>query len=81
MPDTLEQIEEQTLAVLSSLVGDDLHLTPETNLVVDVAIESLQLLAAIAALEDHFQLVLDEDALHKVVTVRDLAEAIQSRQP
>jgi acyl carrier protein len=77
MPVPVEPIEAEVLAVLRNLAGADAPLGPDTNLVDDIALDSLQLLEAIASVEDRFGLRLDEETLHRIRTVRDLTAAIQ----
>jgi acyl carrier protein len=55
------------------------HVTPETRLVEDLAIDSLDLVAVFLAVQDHFEIVLDDESVPEIRRVRDLAARIQEQ--
>ena len=48
-------------------------ITPESRLVEDLAIDSLDLVGVILQLQDHFDVVIEEDAVPNLCRVADLA--------
>jgi acyl carrier protein len=61
---------------LSSFANPSLEITPETNLITQLAIDSIKLLNLIMELEDHFDISIPLNALTDVLTVRDLANLV-----
>ena len=51
-------------------------LTPDSALVADLGLESVQIIEFLCEVEDHFDIVIGEDSLADVVTVSDLAELV-----
>ncbi|WP_258191975.1 MULTISPECIES: acyl carrier protein [Nitrosomonas] len=61
---------------LASFANPELEITPDTNLITQLAIDSIKLLNLIMELEDHFDISIPLNALTDVVTVRDLANLV-----
>ncbi|MCO6426748.1 acyl carrier protein [Nitrosomonas communis] len=61
---------------LASFANAELEITPETNLITQLAIDSIKLLNLIMELEDNFDISIPLNALADVLTVRDLANLI-----
>lgn len=72
--------QEDILHLLSQRLTDfanpELEVTPETNLITQLAIDSIKLLNLIMELEDNFDISIPLNALTDVLTVRDLANLI-----
>ncbi|MDV6343557.1 acyl carrier protein [Nitrosomonas sp. Is37] len=61
---------------LASFTNTKVEITPETNLITQLAIDSIKLLNLIMELEDNFDISIPLNALTDVLTVRDLANLI-----
>ncbi|WP_256329080.1 acyl carrier protein [Nitrosomonas sp. Nm33] len=61
---------------LASFTNTEVEITPETNLITQLAIDSIKLLNLIMELEDNFDISIPLNALTDVLTVRDLANLI-----
>ena len=61
---------------LGSLVSSDTQITPESNLIGQLAIDSIKLLNLIMEIEDTFDISVPINALADVQTVRDLVDLI-----
>ena len=61
---------------LASFANPELEITPDTNLITQLAIDSIKLLNLIMELEDHFDISIPLNALTDVVTVCDLANLV-----
>ncbi|MDH5479284.1 MAG: acyl carrier protein [Nitrosomonas sp.] len=61
---------------LGSLVSSDTPITPESNLIGQLAIDSIKLLNLIMEIEDTFDISVPINALADVQTVRDLVDLI-----
>lgn len=55
-------------------------ITPDTRLVEDLAIDSLDLVGLILQLQDHFDVVIDEDDVPNLCRVADLAAYLADRR-
>ena len=70
-------IEAQLITLLGKALGDDSNLSPATNLVGDLGLESIQLIEYLCEVEDHFDLAIDEATLADVQTIGDLAAVVR----
>lgn len=61
---------------LNSLTASDVEITPESNLIGELSIDSIKLLNLIMEIEDTFDISVPINALADVQTVRDLADLI-----
>ncbi len=68
-----DPIEDTILDLLRQRVSPDVPLSPLSDLVADVDLDSVALLEVIADLEERTGIRLGEEALQDTVTVRDLA--------
>ena len=55
-------------------------ISPDTRLVEDLAIDSLDLVGLILHLQDHFDVVIEEDAVPNLCRVADLAAYMDERR-
>ena len=70
--DTLCRILAEQLDVESSSI------TPETNIVEDLGADSLDVVELISALEDEYDLVITDEHIRELYTVKDVAEFIEN---
>lgn len=51
--------------------------TPQTKISADLGVDSISFINAVMAIEDSFDVVMDEDRLTKLVTVQDLVDYVE----
>ncbi|MBS0298994.1 MAG: acyl carrier protein [Gammaproteobacteria bacterium] len=61
---------------LSSLTNSDTQISPETNLISQLSIDSIKLLNLIMEVEDTFDISIPINALADVQTVRELVDLV-----
>ncbi|SET38399.1 acyl carrier protein [Nitrosomonas marina] len=61
---------------LSSIASSEIVITPETNIISELSIDSIKLLNLIMEIEDTFDISIPINALADVQTVHDLASLI-----
>ena len=61
---------------LENFVGPEIKITPDTDLINELAIDSVKLLSLIMEIEDEFDISVPINVLADVHTVRDLANLI-----
>lgn len=71
-----ENIAQLLCQRLANFADPELEITPDTNLITQLAIDSIKLLNLIMELEDNFDISIPLNALTDVLTVRDLAHLI-----
>ncbi len=66
-------------AELIRLLQDELDVTasPETNLVDDLALESVQIMAFVTEVEDHFDIAIELEALADIHSLAELATLVR----
>ena len=70
----MNETELQLGQLLRSALSKDLpDLTADTDLVDDLALESIQVMDFIAEVEDHFDILIEVDRLATIRTLRELA--------
>lgn len=74
----IDSVVKQLVSLLSSIVDGRRTVDATTALIADLALESIQVIEYLCDVEDHFDLVIDEDSLADVRTVGDLAAVIVS---
>jgi len=61
---------------LSGLTNSDAQITPETNMISQLSIDSIKLLNLIMEIEDTFDVSIPINALTDIHTVRELADLV-----
>lgn len=77
---TEHTVEDRLMALLRKTLGEDAILSPATNLVGDLGLESIQVIEYLCEVEDHFDLAIDEATLADVQTITDLAVVVRKLQ-
>ena len=78
---SIEQtVEDRLIDLLRKTLGTEVVLSPATNLVGDLGLESIQVIEYLCEVEDHFDLAIDEGTLADVQTISDLAVVIRKLQ-
>jgi acyl carrier protein len=70
-------VEDQLMVLMRKTLDADTPLSPDTNLVGDLGLESIQVIEYLCEVEDHFDLAIDEATLADVQTIADLAAVIK----
>ncbi|HRQ04469.1 MULTISPECIES: acyl carrier protein [Nitrosomonas] len=73
---TQAQITEQLCRRLADFTNAEMEISPETNLITHLAIDSVKLLNLVMEIEDHFDISVPLNALVDVLTVQDLSNLI-----
>lgn len=63
---------------LFSTMSDAEQITPDSELIDDMGISSMDVLFLISSMEEEFKIKVPESAIRKMVTVEDVAEVIAS---
>ena len=74
-----EILEKVVELVNDTLDVDNVELNEDTNLK-DLGADSFDLLELVTALEDEFELTMDDDAVEKIATVGQVVDAIENAQ-
>ncbi len=71
---------EKLVSIISEFTNvDESQITKDTKFVDDLNVDSLDLVQIIMALEEEFDIEIDNDQAENIVTVNDAIEAINSR--
>lgn len=76
---TLDQAMEQVVRVLREHCEVQGEPQPDSDLQLDLGLESIGLLTLVAELENHYRVVLDGSAEQPATTVRHVAELVVER--
>ena len=74
-----EILEKVVELVNDTLDIDDVELNEDTNLK-DLGADSFDLLELVTALEDEFELTMDDDDVEKIATLGQVVDAIENAQ-
>ena len=69
--------EEIKKIIVDEICVDEELVKPETRISADLGVDSISFINAVMAIEDEFNIVMDEDRLAKLVTVQDLADYVE----
>lgn len=70
---------EKLVSIIAEFTNvDEAQITKETKFVDDLNVDSLDLVQIIMALEEEFDIEIDNEQAEKIVTVNDAIEAINS---
>lgn len=58
------------------LADDDIVVSPQSNLMDDLCLSSLEMLSSLLALEDNYGITIPEKCLRKILTIEDLARVL-----
>ena len=75
----MKETESQLCQLLRSALDKEFpDLTAATDLVDDLALESIQVMDFIAEVEDHFDILIEVDRLANIRTLAELAELVEA---
>lgn len=74
-------VEQRVKAILAEQLGvDESKITADTNVIVDLGADSLDLVEVLMSLEDEFNVSIPDEAIAKVKTVKQIVEYIESQK-
>ena len=71
-------IEVELIRLLRDTLNNPPQLVPETNIVTDLGLESVQIIEYLCEVEDRFDLIINEDSLADTQTIADLAAVVEN---
>ncbi|MBH81584.1 MAG: hypothetical protein CMQ49_13840 [Gammaproteobacteria bacterium] len=74
---SLDEINEALIALLKQQLGDDRQIQASTDLLSDLALESVQIMEFIVEVEDHYDVAISLEALGDIRTVEQLGSLVQ----
>jgi acyl carrier protein len=74
-----EAVVSEVKAAIRSHTDATADLTPQTELVADLGIDSLGVMEVVADIEDKFELTISDTELRNVTTLGDVVHAIEER--
>lgn len=69
-------VVDQLIALLHKTLQQKRDVSASSQLIAEVGLESIQVIEFLCEVEDHFDLVIDENAIASVQTVNDLADVV-----
>ena len=73
---TIDQVKRAVLRVIRRSTETDLELTPETQLVRDLGLSSVETMLLLSDLEDRFGIDIPASSLRNIQTVGDLPQTV-----
>ena len=73
---TLAQRNDEILDLVLESTETDLPITPETHLIRDMGLSSVEIMLLISDLEDHFDITISPAQLRNAQTVGDLTQLV-----
>ena len=88
MTNTTEAVGEQLAEILTGYLKNNWAnspssnkvITPVTNMVTELQLDSFQVMEFMLEVEDHYDIVIDLDSLSNIHTINDLAGVVISHQ-
>ncbi len=73
----MSQMETELMGLLRQALDQPLpDLTPNTDLIDELSLESIQVMDFIAEVEDHYDIIIEVDRLASVRTISDMAALV-----
>ena len=73
---TIEKLNEHILSLVQESTETDLPITPETHLIRDMGLSSVEIMLLISDLEDHFDINISPTQLRHAQTIGDLTKLV-----
>jgi len=73
-------LEEIKAILMKICEKEDLEIKPESNLVLDLELNSLDVIYAVAAFEEAFKIEVPDTQIHRLVTVQDIMDFVESEK-
>ena len=72
-------VYEKLKEVLAAQLGvDEDSITPETNIMDDLGADSLDLVELISTLEDEFNIIITDDRIRELYTVKEIVDFLET---
>ncbi|WP_258100991.1 phosphopantetheine-binding protein [Marinoscillum pacificum] len=78
----LKEIQEKLTPIISKYLPDEVkveEITPEKDILKDLQINSAYLIDIIIAIEEEFDIAIDDDSIAKINTVQEAVDVIVSK--
>ena len=69
-------IISELIDLLATQVGDQQQIAPETDIISDLAMESVQIMEFMVEVEDHYEIAISLEALAEIRTLQQLAQLV-----
>ena len=73
---TIEKLNEHILSLVRESTETDFPITPETHLIRDMGLSSVEIMLLISDLEDHFDINISPTQLRHAQTIGDLTKLV-----
>ena len=73
---TIEKLNEHILSLVQESTETDFPITPETHLIRDMGLSSVEIMLLISDLEDHFDITISPTQLRNAQTIGDLTQLV-----
>ncbi len=77
----MDAIEQALCQLLGQTMALDIPVTPESDLLDELALASAQVMEFVMEVEDHFEIILEQEALADVRNIGQLANAVRGALP
>ena len=71
---------EKLVEIITNVCGDETELTPDTDLMYDLGLKSIDLLELVTDVEDEFGIEVTDEAVESIHTIRDLMDYIEANK-
>lgn len=79
---TGNDLEKEIIAIMSDITGYDIgEITPETNLVKDMEVDSIKAIEITVAIEKKYRISIREEDVPKIITVKQAVELVRKSLP
>ena len=73
---SLETTNDELIGLLKAQLADDRQIHPGTDLLTDLALESVQIMEFIVEVEDHYDIAISLEALGDIRTIEQLGALV-----
>lgn len=74
----MNSIEQQIIAIMADVSGfDEAEITPETNIVEDLEVDSIKAIEITVAIEKKFKVSVRDEDVPRIVSVKQAVELVQ----
>jgi acyl carrier protein len=74
-----EHVEKAIMSIVADVAGcDEKEITPETNIVHDLEVDSIKAIEITVAIEKKFKISIREEDVPKIVTVKQAVELVRN---
>lgn len=73
---TIAQVKEEILDIIRESTETEMELTPETHLVRELGLSSVETMLLLSDLEDRFGITVPASSLRSIQTVNDLTQTV-----